>query len=181
MMEERTGVTKMEGTPVTLLGPQIKPGEQAPYFRCLDASLDEVSFSEFQGKVTILASVPSLDTTVCNKEAIRLNEVAEDLPIDQAAVVVVSMDLPFAQMRFVEDEEARSIHVLSDHRDASFGNAYGVLMKEHRLLCRAVFVADRDGVIRYAEYVPEVSEFPDMDSMLRVVYRLLARPSEAAA
>ena len=180
-MIERSGAATMKGKPVTLVGPELKAGERAPEFECLNAKLDPVRLADFRGKIKLIASVPSLDTSVCNKMTIRFNDEAERLGSDQVEWVTVSMDLPFAQKRFVEDEDALAMNVISDHRDAYFGLAYGVLIKEMRLLNRAVFVIDRDDIIRHVEYLKENSEFPNFEAAVKVVMDLLGQVRRAAA
>jgi len=158
----------MKGNPLTLLGNEVKVGEKAPDFVALDTSLSPVRFSSFRGKVCILSSVPSLDTPVCDLETRRFNEEAGKLGED-VVFLTVSMDLPFAQKRWCGAAGVTRVKTLSDHRDASFGMAYGVLIKELRLLARAVFVVDRQGTIRYVQLVKEVSSEPDYDAVLKAV------------
>lgn len=180
-MMERTGVSTMQGKPVTLIGPEIKAGERAPDFTCLDTRLNPVRLSDLKGKIKLIASVPSLDTPVCNKETIKFNDEAEKTADDRVAWLTISMDLPFAQKRYMEDEDTQNVMVLSDHRDASFGQTYGVLMKEHRLLSRAVFVVDDKDTVRHVEYVRENTQFPNFEAALNVVKELLGRSTRAAA
>ena len=158
----------MKGSPITLLGNEVKAGDKAPDFVALDTSLSPVRFSSFRGKVCILSSVPSLDTPVCDLETRRFNEEAGKLGED-VVFLTVSMDLPFAQKRWCGAAGVTRVKTLSDHRDASFGMAYGVLIKELRLLARAVFVVDRQGTIRYVQLVKEVSSEPDYDAVLKAV------------
>lgn len=158
----------MKGNPIALLGNEVKAGDKAPDFVALDTSLSPVKFSSFRGKVCILSSVPSLDTPVCDLETRRFNEEAGKLGED-VVVLTVSMDLPFAQKRWCGAAGVTRVKTLSDHRDASFGMAYGVLIKELRLLARAVFVVDRQGTIRYVQLVKEVSSEPDYDAVLKAV------------
>ena len=167
-MKERAGLVTMKGNPLTLLGNEVKAGDKAPDFVALDTSLSPVRFSSFRGKVCILSSVPSLDTPVCDLETRRFNEEAGKLGED-VVVLTVSMDLPFAQKRWCGAAGVTRVKTLSDHRDASFGMAYGVLIKELRLLARAVFVVDRQGTIRYVQLVKEVSSEPDYDAVLKAV------------
>ncbi|MDP2898694.1 MAG: thiol peroxidase [bacterium] len=171
-MKERAGLVTMKGNPLTLLGNEVKAGDKAPDFVALDTSLSPVRFSSFRGKVCILSSVPSLDTPVCDLETRRFNEEAGKLGED-VVVLTVSMDLPFAQKRWCGAAGVTRVKTLSDHRDASFGMAYGVLIKELRLLARAVFVVDRQGTIRYVQLVKEVSSEPDYDAVLKAVRGLI--------
>lgn len=171
-MEERTGLISMKGNALTLLGPALKVGDKAPEFEVLDNDLSPVRFSSFQGKICVIASVPSLDTPVCDIETRRFNQEAGDLGSD-VAVLTISMDLPFAQKRWCGAAGVDKVITLSDHRNASFGTAYGVLIKELRLLARSVFVVDRDGVIQYIELVKELTEEPNYDAALGAVKKLV--------
>ena len=170
-MTERSGLITMKGTPLTLMGDEVGVGDRAPDFTALDNDLKEVPFSAFRGKVCVIASVPSLDTPVCSLEGQRFNAEATSLGAD-VSILVISMDLPFAQKRWCGAEGVERLQTLSDHRNASFGTAYGVLIKELRLLARAVFVVDRDGVIRHIQLVKEISEEPDYEEVLGAVREL---------
>jgi len=158
----------MSGGPVTLVGEEVKVGEKAPDFVALANDLSPVSFSSFRGKVCVISSVPSLDTPVCDMETRRFNQEADRLGSD-VVILTISMDLPFAQKRWCGAAGVTKVQTLSDHRDASFGTAYGVLIKELRLLARAVFVVDRDGTIQYIQLVKEVTEEPDYEAVLSAV------------
>jgi thiol peroxidase len=164
-MQERQGAVTMHGNPLTLLGAEVKVGEGAPEFTALSNDLAPVELSSFRGKTVILTSVPSLDTPVCDVETRRFNEAAEKLG-DGVVVLTISMDLPFAQKRWCAAAGISAVQTLSDHRDASFGGAYGLLIKELRLLARAVFVIDKEGIIRHAELVKEIAEEPDYGAAL---------------
>lgn len=171
-MEERTGMITMMGNPLTLLGPALKVGDNAPDVEVLNNDLQPVSISSFGKKAYVLASVPSLDTSVCDMETRKFNEAAAGLG-DDVAILTISMDLPFAQKRWCGAAGIENVVTLSDHRDASFGMAYGVLIKELRLLARAVFVLDSDRVIRYLELVKEVTEEPDYEAVLNAAKGLV--------
>lgn len=171
-MQERVGAVTMKGNPLTLLGEEIKVGDKAPDFTALDNGLAPVELSSFRGKVLIVCSVPSLDTPVCDIEARRFNEEASKLGPD-VAVLVVSMDLPFAQKRWCAAAGVSEVQTLSDHRDASFGAAYGVLIKELRLLARAVFVIDKEGVVQHVELVKEIADEPDYEAALAAAGKLI--------
>ncbi len=173
-MEERKGVITFMGNPLTLVGPPPKVGDKAPDFTVLDNNLNPVGLSSYKGKVCILTSVPSLDTPVCDLETRRFNQEAATLG-PEVAVLTVSMDLPFAQKRWCGAAGVDKVTTLSDHRDASFGTAYGALIKELRLLARCVFVVDRDGVIRYIQVVKEISQEPDYTAVLDAVRKLLKK------
>lgn len=171
-MEERTGVITIHGDSLTLVGKEVKVGEKAPDFVALDNDLSPVEFSSFQGKVCVISVVPSLDTPVCDIQTRRFNEEASKLGSD-VVILTISMDLPFAQKRWCGAAGVDKVTTLSDHRDASFGASYGVLIKELRLLARAVFVVDRDGVVRYVQLVDEVTNEPDYESALDAVNQLV--------
>jgi len=153
--------------PVTLLGDEIKAGDQAPDFTVLSNDLKEVSLEDYKGKVKLISTVPSLDTGVCSQETKRFNEEADKL--DNVQILTVSMDLPFAQTRWCAAEGIKNLDTLSDHRDADVGEKYGVLIKELRLLARAIFVVDSNNKVTYVEYVNEVSNHPDYDKALAAV------------
>ena len=158
----------MQGNPLTLLGDEVKVGDRAPDFEVIDNDLAPVKISSFRGKICIIASVPSLDTPVCEIETKKFNEEAAGLGPD-VALLTISMDLPFAQKRWCGAAGVTSVQTLSDHRDASFGTSYGVLIKELRLLARAVFVVDRDDIVRYVEIVKEITSEPDYEAALNAV------------
>ncbi len=164
MAEERSAAVTMRGNPMTLIGPELKVGDKAPDTMLLDGGLKETSILS-PGKVQIVSVVPSLDTPVCDIQTKRFNEDAAKLP-DDVEIVTVSADLPFAQARYTQSNTIENLQSLSDHRTMSFGNAYGVHVKELRLDARAVFVIDRQGKIAYAEYVKEISEHPDYAAVL---------------
>jgi len=172
-MKERSGAITFKGTPLTLLGNEMKVGDAAPDCELLGNDLSPVRVSSYLGKVCILSSVPSLDTPVCDMETRRFNQEAGGLG-DDVAILTISMDLPFAQARWCGAAGVDKVLTLSDHRDAAFGEAYGVLIKELRLLARAVFVADRKGVIQYIQLVREMTEEPDYESVLAVAKKLMA-------
>lgn len=150
--------------PVTLLGNEVKVGDQAPNFNVLTNDLKEVTLDDYKGKVKLISVVPSIDTGVCADQTKRFNE--EAAAIGNVQVLTVSMDLPFAQKRWVTQHNIDQLDILSDHRDASFGHQYGVLIKELRLLARAIFVVDSNDKVNYVEYVSEVSNHPDYDAAL---------------
>jgi thiol peroxidase len=171
-MAERAGAVTMKGNPLTLLGEEVKVGARAPDAALLDNDLAPVEISSFRGKVCIVCSVPSLDTPVCDVEARRFNEEADKLGGD-VVVLVVSTDLPFAQKRWCAAAGISAVQTLSDHRDVAFGTAYGVLIKELRLLARAVFVIDKEGTVQYTETVKEIAEEPNYDAALAAAGNLL--------
>ncbi len=170
-MTERKGIVTFKGGPLTLLGPAPVLGAKAPDVTVLANDLTPVALSSYQGKAVILVTVPSLDTPVCDTETRRFNEEAGKLP--GVKVLTVSMDLPFAQKRWCGAAGVENVQTLSDHRDASLGMAYGLLIKELRLLARAVIVIDKKGVIRYIQVVPEVTQEPDYASALEAARKAM--------
>ena len=170
-VRERAGVVTFKGGPLTLIGPEIRPGERAPDFQVLAQDLSTVKLSDGKGKVRVLSVVPSLDTPVCDAQTRRFNEEAVRLP-GGVEVWTISMDLPFAQKRWCGAAGIDRVKVFSDHRDASFGRAFGCLVKELRLLTRAIFVVDQQGTVRHAEYVREVTTHPNYDAALSAVRAL---------
>jgi len=170
-MSERKGLVTFMGNPLTLIGNEVKVGETAPEFVVLDNNLSPVKLSSFRGKVCILSSVPSLDTPVCDTETRKFNQEAGRLGKD-ITILTISMDLPFAQKRWCAAAGVDHVQTLSDHREASFGNSFGVLIKELRLLARAVFLVDRKGVIQYVQLVKEVSKEPDYEAVFNALKKL---------
>jgi len=170
-MQEHAGAITMRGNPLTLLGPKLSVGDSAPDIEVLDNDLNPIKLSSFKAKVCVLSIVPSLDTPVCDLQTRKFNDEAGKLG-DDVAILTISMDLPFAQKRWCGAAGADKVTTLSDHRDAAFGEAYGVLIKELRLLARAIFVVDRQGTVQYIQLVKEVSEEPDYDAVLEAVKRL---------
>lgn len=171
-MERRENRVTSGGNPVTLLGKELTIGDKAPDFTVLKSDNSTVSYDDLQDKVKVISVVPSLDTGVCELQTINFNEKAAELG-DDVVVMTISMDLPFAQKRFCGQHEIENSLVLSDHRDASFGENYGFLMEETRLLARGVVVIDRQGTVHYVEYVDEVSDHPDYDRVILEVKKLL--------
>jgi thiol peroxidase len=171
IMKEQASIVTMKGKPVTLAGRVVKVGQKAPDFEVVANDMSVVKFSSFAGKTCIIASVPSLDTSVCDMETRRFNEEAGKLG-DDVVVLTISMDLPFAQKRWCGAAGVKNVQTLSDYRYASFGNAYGVLIKDLRLLARAVFVVDKTGVVRYVQIVPEIATEPNYDAVLKAVKEL---------
>ncbi len=171
-MEERSGIVTMRGNPVTLVGPELKVGDAAPDFTVIANDLSQVRFSSFRGKVCIVSSVPSLDTPICDTQTRRFNEAAANLG-PNVEILTISMDLPFAQARWCGAAGVERVRTLSDHRDASFGTSFGVLIKEFRLNARAVFVVDKEGRLRHVQIVPEIAQEPDYDAVLDAVGKLV--------
>jgi thiol peroxidase len=171
-MEERSAAVSMHGNPLTLIGKELSAGDSAPDLELLDNDLNPIKLSSFQGKVCVISSVPSLDTPVCDMETRRFNEAAGQLG-DDVVILTVSVDLPFAQKRWCGAAGVENVVTLSDHRDTAFGTAFGVLIKELRLLGRSIFILDRNGIIQYIQNVKELSEEPDYDAVLEAVQKLV--------
>ena len=161
-------IVTMKGNPLTLEGKLVTVGQQAPDCVLTANDMSPVSLSSFKGKICIISSVPSLDTPVCDMETRRFNVEAGKLG-DNVRILTVSMDLPFAQSRWCGAAGVEKLTTLSDHQTAAFGTAFGVLIKELRLLARAVFVLDQAGVIRYIQIVDEIANEPDYDAVLTAV------------
>ena len=161
---ERPGATTLRGNPLTNLGPELKPGEKAPDFQAIDDSSKPANLASTGNGVRVFSVVPSLDTPVCDAQTKRFNEEAGKLP--DLHVYAVSMDLPFAQKRFCGAFGVDHVKMISDHREGSFGKAYGTLIKESRIMSRAIFVIDKSNVICHVEYVKEMGEHPNYDAAL---------------
>jgi thiol peroxidase len=172
-MNERQSVVTMKGQGLVLLGNEVKVGDIPEDVTLVGNDLGEVKLSSFQGQVCIVSVVPSLDTPVCDIMTRRFNEAASELAGD-VVVVTISADLPFAQARWCGAAGVDNVVTLSDYRDAAFGETFGVLIKGLRLLARAVFVIDIDGVVQYEQVVPELTDEPDYDAALRAAKSLLA-------
>ena len=153
-----------KGNPVTLVGTEVKAGDKAPEFTVLANDLSPVTLESSAGKVRILSVVPSLDTGVCDAQTRKFNEEASKL--GNVEVITVSVDLPFAQKRWCAAAGLENVVTVSDHRELSFGEAYGVHIKELRLLARAVFVVDSKDMVTYAEYVPESTDHPNYNAAI---------------
>ena len=151
-----------KGNPVTLLGNEVKVGDKAPDFKVLANNLSEVTLADSKGQVRLISVVPSIDTGVCDAQTRRFNEEAAKL--DNVKILTVSVDLPFAQSRWCAAAGIENVQTVSDHRELSFGEAYGVAIKELRLLARAVFVVDSNDTVTYVEYVSEATNHPDYEA-----------------
>lgn len=171
-MSERTGIITFKGNPFTLLGPELKAGDRAPDFTVVDTGLAPVTLASYQGKIKVISAVPSLDTPVCDTETRRFNQEAAALP-DNVVVLTISLDLPFAQKRWCGASGIDRVTTLSDYQERSFAAAYGVLIKELKLLSRAIFVIDASDTIRYIQFVPEVTSEPDYAAVMAAVKSLL--------
>lgn len=166
-MQKRPNAVTFKGKPVTLVGPQLKPGDPAPEFTALTQGLEPVTLATTPKKARLFSVVPSLDTPVCNLQTKKFDETVAALG-DKVATYTVSLDLPFAQKRFCGSENVKNLQTLSDVHDQSFGKNYGVLIEglPLALLARAVFVVDPAGKITYAEIVPDIGSHPNYDDAL---------------
>ncbi len=171
MANERPNAVTFRGNPLTLLGSELKVGDRAPDFVTVGKDLKPVRMADTRGTTRIFSSVPSLDTPVCDAETRRFSAEASGLP--NVKIYTISMDLPFAQSRWAEAAKAKQIILLSDHKDGDFGLHYGTLIKELRLDSRAVFVVGEDDIIRYVEYVPEITEQPNFEAALAAIRQLV--------
>jgi thiol peroxidase len=161
---ERTGATTLRGNPLTVLGPELKTGDAAPDFHVVDNGLKPVDLAATGNGVRIFSVVPSLDTPVCDAQTKRFNEEAGKLP--NVTIYSFSMDLPFAQKRWCGAYGVDHVKMVSDHRDGSFGESYGTMIKDLRILSRAIFVVDPENKISYVEYVKEVGDHPNSEAAL---------------
>ena len=172
MTQVRTGVATLKGNPITLVGPEIKVGDIAPAFTANKNLVEDATLDSFAGKIKLVSVVPSLDTGVCDLQTKRFNEEAAKLGED-VVVLTISVDLPFAQSRWCGAAGVERVVTLSDYKNLSFGNAYGVLIKEFHLLMRSIFVIDKDNTIRYVEYLQEMTEHPNYDAAIAAVKELV--------
>jgi len=171
MTEERNNIVTFKGNPATLLGPDIKVGDLAPEFQVVDNAMQKVTLASNLGKVQLITVVPSLDTPVCDTMARKFNEKAAQLP-ESVVVLTVSLDLPFAQKRWCGNAGIEKIKTVSDYQERSFGLNYGLLLRELKLLARAVYVIDKNGKVAYREIVKEVTSEPDYDAALTAANKI---------
>src|SRR3990170_1938024 len=167
MNMERKGVIQFKGHDVTVIGSDVEIGQQAPDFSAHTTEwlwADKVLEST-KGNVRIVGSLPSLNTSVCDRETRRFNQEAASLGND-VVIIMLSMDLPYTQKNWCAAAEVDRVMVLSDHKNAEFGEKYGVLLKEPRILRRAIFVVDRDGKVVYADYMPAIGDEPKYEEVL---------------
>jgi thioredoxin-dependent peroxiredoxin len=161
---ERAGATTLKGSPLTLVGPELKPGDQAPNFEAVDLNLKSATLDSTGTKVRIFSVVPSLDTPVCDAQTKRFEDAAAKL--EGIDIYTISMDLPFAQKRWCSSFGVDHVKMLSDHKNGSFGEGYGTLVKELRIESRAIFVIGKDNKVKYVEYVKEVGDYPNYEAAL---------------
>jgi thiol peroxidase len=173
---ERVGAVTLEGQPLTLIEPELRVGQKAPDFRLLSplnfvedftTYVEEVTLSQSRGRVRLVSVVPSIDTPVCDRQTQQAESVSKEF--GDVAVYTISMDLPFALARFCGEHDITNHQTLSDYRGASFGTAYGVLIKDIHLLSRAIFIIDRDDTVRYVDYASEISRPPDFDRAIEML------------
>ena len=167
-MVERKGAVTMKGNPLTLTGNELKVGQPAPEVTLTANDLSLVNLSSFKGKKCVVLTMPSLDTDVCDKETRKFNEEAKKLG-DDVKILAVSMDLPFAQKRWCGAAGVNNVLTLSDYKEASLGNSFGVLIKELKLLARTIFVIDSKGKVQYSQIVKEITSEPDYAAVLEAV------------
>ncbi|MBN2984786.1 MULTISPECIES: thiol peroxidase [Cohnella] len=172
MSQERAGAATFKGNPITLIGPELKAGDQAPDFVLNKNLLETVSLKDFAGKIKLISVVPSIDTGVCDAQTRRFNEEASKLG-DDVVVLTVSADLPFAQARWCGAAGVDRVVMLSDYKDNNFGKSYGVLIKEFQLDLRSIFVLDKNDQITYVEVLGEMTEHPNYESAVAAVKSLL--------
>lgn len=166
-MERRADFVTMKNNPIMLLGKELKVGDVAPDFTALTKDLKPYGLKDMEGKIKLISVVPSIDTGVCDLQTMTFNEEAAKL--EDVAIVTISMDLPFALARYCATKGIENSMTLSDHKDASFGMAYGFLIEELRLLSRGVVVIGKDNKVEYIEYVKEVTSHPNYDEPIAVI------------
>lgn len=171
-MKERSNIVTFQGNPLVLLGEEPAIGQKAPEFEALENNLSPFSLSSLKGRIRVICSVPSLDTPICDMQTRRFNQEAMALG-PEVEILTVSMDLPFAQKRWCAAAGVERVRTLSDHKEASFGLAYGALIKELRLLTRAVFIVDPEGILSYAQWVKEITQEPDYGEVLSKIRTLI--------
>jgi thiol peroxidase len=167
----------MKGNPLTLVGPELKAGDKAPEFEVVDEKLQPVTLAKTAGAVRIFSVVPSLDTPVCDAQTKRFNEAAAGM--QGVEIYTISMDLPFAMKRWCAAFGIDKLKMLSDHRNASFGENYGTLIKDLRIEARAIFVVDQNDTVAHVEYVKEVAEHPNYETALNAAKSLAAKQQAA--
>ncbi|WP_371370682.1 thiol peroxidase [Sporomusa aerivorans] len=170
-MDKRKNVVKFGGNPLTLLGKEIKVGDKAPDFTVLTPELNPFSLSDTKGQVRVISSVPSIDTPVCDMQTRWFNQDAGQ--VRGLVVLSVSVDLPFALTRYCAAKEITNVKTLSDHKELDFGLKYGFAIEELRLLSRGAVVVDRDDIVRYVEYVPNIEDQPNYEKVMATVKQYL--------
>ena len=161
-----------KGTPVTLLGNEIKVGDKAPDFTALKTDMSSVKLSDFAGKNVIIAAFPSIDTGICALQTTKFNQEITKFNKDDFQLLTVSVDLPFALGRFCGDKGIENALTISDHKDLDFGTKYGFIIAELRLLARGTVIIDKEGIVKFVEYTPEIGTEPNYDKALEVLKSL---------
>jgi len=172
MSQEKTGIVSARGNGLTLLGPDIKVGDKAPDFKVVDNGMQPVTLADSAGKVLLIATVPSLDTGVCDAMTRRFNQEVAALG-DKVVAYTISMDLPFAQQRWCGNAGIEAIKTLSDYQERSFAQNWGLLIKENKLIARAVYIVDAEGTVAYRQIVPELPTEPDYDDAMTALKKLV--------
>ncbi|NIK77325.1 thiol peroxidase [Paenibacillus castaneae] len=172
MSQERTGAATFKGNPITLVGPEIKVGDKAPDFTLNKSLVETVSLKDYAGKIKLISVVPSIDTGVCDAQTRRFNEAAGSLG-DHVVILTVSVDLPFAQARWCGAAGIDKVVMLSDYKEHSFGESYGVYIKEFGLNQRSIFVIDADDNVQYVQYLSEMTEHPNYEQAINAAQSLV--------
>jgi thiol peroxidase len=163
---ERSGLIKFAGKDVTVIGPDIAVGQKAPEFTVHTQEwLDFNGLADTRGKVRIISTLLSLHTSVCDRETRRFNQEVTQLD-DRIVILTISMDLPYMLRDWCAAAGVDRVITLSDHKNAEFGQKYGVLVKEQRVLRRAVFVVDQSDTVVYSAYMPAFGDEPDYSAVL---------------
>lgn len=174
MVKERFGLLSVGGSEVTILGEDMRVGQEAPEFsaQTLDWKVIQV-LDATKGKVRIFASLPSIETGVCDRETRKFNEEAAKLD-DDIVIIPISTDLPYTQSKWCAAAGIDQVMMVSDHLETSFGLQYGCLIKERRILRRAVFVVDQEGFVQYVDYMPALGDEPDYAEVLAAAKELVS-------
>ena len=167
-MSERKDVVTFKGNPITLLGEEVKKGDKAKDFTVLGTDLSEIKLSDYAGTRVVISVFPSVDTGVCALQLARFNQEAANFD-KNVQLITISADLPFALGRYCADKEIENALTASDHKELDFGQKYGFIIKELRLLTRGTVIVDKEGIVQYVEYVPEVATEPDYNKALEVI------------
>jgi len=170
-MQEQKGLVTLRGTPMTLLGGPLDEKQASPEVTLVSNDLSTVKLSDFKGNICLISSVPSLDTPICDMQTRRFNQESTQIG-KNVRVLTISVDLPFAQKRWCGASGIENVITLSDHKETSFGLAFGVLMKEVRLLARAVFIIDASGILQYKQIVSEIGTEPDFNAALEALKKI---------
>lgn len=170
---------RFKGSPMTLTGRYLAAGNTAPDFRVVSQELKEITLADFESKIKVITSFPSLDTPVCDLQVKEFNKRAPELSSD-VVVLGISKDLPFAQKRFCSSNDIKSINLLSDYKYSSFGINYGLLVKELNLLARSILILDKNNILRYKQVSQELTNPPDYADALKILKNIVDAPALAA-